>query len=176
MDLSELSKYKTVTERYKMSRNLISKQLKKKRFKNCFEIGGNLFKEENAVSIHSMSAWCRMCRISKKELREKIEFSCGSYEDYVYQDGDVVYCDPPYEGTGVDYNYGFDFVKFYDWAYSRPYPVYFSSYEISDKRFFKVWEKKRVSSLGETRVKFNEILWSNRPEIEGRKNLLKMFR
>lgn len=50
----------------------------------------------------------------------------------------VLYCDPPYEAT-ADYKEGkFDSKKFYGWVARQPYPVYFSSYEISDKRFKRV--------------------------------------
>lgn len=66
---------------------------------------------------------------------------------YVHQDGDVVYCDPPYEGT-ASYSGGFDHKAFYDWAASRDYPVYFSSYQnISDKRFKMIWAAGKVNLL-----------------------------
>lgn len=32
-----------------------------------------------------------------ESVERLIEFTCGSYEDYVYRDGDVVYCDIPYQ-------------------------------------------------------------------------------
>lgn len=46
----------------------------------------------------------------------------------------ILYCDPPYENA-TEYNEGgFDSKKFYDWVMSREYPVYVSSYKISDER------------------------------------------
>lgn len=47
----------------------------------------------------------------------------------------VVYCDPPYENTNEYVEGGFDSKAFYDWVANCNNPVYFSSYEISDKRF-----------------------------------------
>lgn len=47
----------------------------------------------------------------------------------------VVYCDPPYESTSEYVEKGFNHKAFYDWVATREYPVYFSSYKISDKRF-----------------------------------------
>ena len=71
--------------------------------------------------------------------------------DYVYQDGDIVYCDIPYEGTKGYDGKSFDHGQFYDWAYSRPYQVFFSSYDnISDKRFKIVFMKDKLSIFSAT--------------------------
>lgn len=61
-------------------------------------------------------------------LRCDIAITSGSYEDYIYQPHDVVYCDIPYEETNK-YITPFDWRAFYAWALSRPYPVYISSYD-----------------------------------------------
>lgn len=47
----------------------------------------------------------------------------------------VIYCDPPYEGTTEYAEGGFDHKTFYEWVAACKYPVYFSSYKISDDRF-----------------------------------------
>lgn len=57
-----------------------------------------------------------------------ITVTSGSYEDYIYQPKDVVYCDIPYQETNK-YITPFDCRAFYAWALSRPYPVYVSSYD-----------------------------------------------
>ena len=88
-----------------------------------------------------------------------IELNCGSYEEYHYQDGDVVYCDPPYEGTARYAKSGFDHTGFYDWVYSRPFPVWFSSYDISDKRFKCVFAIKKTSLLHNNGTKVWEKLY-----------------
>ena len=46
--------------------------------------------------------------------------------------------DPPYEGTNNYDKTDFNHAEFYDWVASRPYKVYFSCYDISDKRFYTV--------------------------------------
>lgn len=46
----------------------------------------------------------------------------------------VVYCDPPYEDTAEYRERGFNHKAFYDWVMSRDYPVYVSSYKVSDPR------------------------------------------
>ena len=39
----------------------------------------------------------RLEQLERLERLERLEIHLGSYEDYEYQEGDVVYCDPPYE-------------------------------------------------------------------------------
>ena len=74
-------------------------------------------------------------------------------------------CDSPYENTAKYSEDGFNHKEFYDWVASRPYKVYFSSYEISDKRFYKVWsEKKRKLMCGACIDKVTEYLYCNQPE------------
>ena len=104
--------------------------------------------------------------LQRLQSLERLEINCGSYEDYQYKDGDVVYCDPPYENTAKYSEDGFNHKKFYDWVASRPYQVYFSSYEISDTRFYKVWSKEKIQLLhGQgAGAKVQETIYCNQPD------------
>lgn len=96
-----------------------------------------------------------------QQLEQHFSFSCCGYEDYEYQDGDVVYCDPPYEGT-ADYGASFDHGRFYEWVKTRPYQVWFSSYQ-GVKGFRVVWAKQLRSSLGAGNSSINfECVYTNR--------------
>ena len=88
----------------------------------------------------------RLERLQQLQQLQQLEINCGSYLDYKYQEGDIVYCDPPYEGT-AEYVGGFDSKQFYDWVMSRPYQVWFSSYQISDKRPRMVWAKGKTNLM-----------------------------
>ena len=57
-----------------------------------------------------------------------LHVSSMSYEQYEHKDGDVVYCDPPYQNTGCDYNSEFNHDEFWEWVRTREYPVYVSEY------------------------------------------------
>lgn len=87
-----------------------------------------------------------------------------SYQDYEYQDGDVVYCDPPYENTTRYNNQDFDSKAFYEWVKTRPYQVWFSSYEISDNSFYKekIFSLQRIMSAQDQKSYANEYLYSNK--------------
>ena len=108
----------------------------------------------------------RLQRLQRLQRLERLEFSNISYTEYQYKDGDIVYCDIPYENTR---NYSsnktkFNHEQFYEWVLTRPYQVFFSSYEISNNRFYKVWEKTRRSTFSATNNKLlkQECIYSNR--------------
>ena len=83
----------------------------------------------------------RIQSLEALERLERLEMTCMDYREYKYQDGDVVYCDIPYQNNSGKKDYGgdFDFGAFYQWAVSRPYPVYFSSYKLGGI----VWERDK---------------------------------
>ena len=102
-------------------------------------------------------------QLERLQQLEWLEITCGSYDQYERKDGDVVYCDPPYEGT-AEYSGGFDHKAFYDWVASRDFPVYFSSYQnISDKRFKMIWAAEKVNLLAGAsgRKKNYECIYTN---------------
>lgn len=91
-------------------------------------------------------------------------FANMDYRQYEYQKGDIVYCDIPYEGT-EDYGIKFDHNAFYDWAESRTYPVYFSSYPTYNDRFELIWAKKHLSTLCATDnnvISYECLYWNRR--------------
>ena len=129
------------------------------------ELLQSLQRLERLQSLESMESLQRLQRLQSLQSLQSLEVKQGSYLDYVYEDGDIVYCDPPYEGTRNYDKTDFNHAEFYDWVASRPYKVYFSSYEISDKRFYKVWsEKKRKLMCGGCSDKVTEYLYCNQPE------------
>ena len=105
----------------------------------------------------------RLQQLEQLERLQQLEINCGSYLDYKYQEGDIVYCDPPYEGT-AEYAGGFDSKQFYDWVMTQPYQVWFSSYQISDKRPRMVWAKGKTNLMaGSSGQKQNyECIYTNR--------------
>ena len=111
----------------------------------------------------------RLQSLEHLEALNRLEVSNISYSDYEYKAGDVVYCDVPYEQKGKskcdDYGVNFDSLAFYEWAISRDYQLYFSSYEISDERFYKKKIKSVQALIGANTngQKVNEYLYSNKP-------------
>ena len=121
--------------------------------------------DDNITRVHRWDAYRRLLTLKQigKQKYCKVSVTCGGYLDYEYQEGDVVYCDPPYENTRCDgYGESFDSQQFYDWVASRPYQVFFSSYDITDKRFPVVWEKDLIETFSHERNARKERIYSNR--------------
>ena len=102
-------------------------------------------------------------RLERLQQLERLELKVMSYQDYEWQEGDIVYLDPPYENT-AEYSGGFNHKEFYEWVATRPYQVFFSSYNnISDKRFRMIWatEKHQLLKGGCGKVVY-ECLYTNK--------------
>ncbi len=120
---------------------------------------------ESLERLERLQSLERLERLQSLErLESNITFTVGSYEQYQWQEGDVVYCDIPYEGTDCRGYSNFDNKAFYEWAISRPYEVYVSSYKISDERFTEVWntEKGVLSNQFGTSNKTVERIFCNK--------------
>lgn len=119
--------------------------------------GVKKFKKDNGLPqlqrlerLQRMEEFTQIERLQRLEnISQYIKITNISYDKYQYREGDVVYLDPPYEGT-AEYDDKFDSKRFYDWCYSRPYQVWFSSYKISDKRFRVVFAKELNGTFSAT--------------------------
>lgn len=128
-----------------------------------------MLKSSNDPAPHRVIPLERLQSLEHLESLQRLEVSNISYEQYEYQDGDVVYCDVPYEQMGKescdDYGVNFDSIAFYTWAKTQPYQIFFSSYEISDDSFYSIKIKDVMSLIGANTnsQKRTEYLYSNKP-------------
>ena len=128
-------------------------------------------KESNDPTPNRLAPLERLQALTQLEALQRLEVRNISYEDFKYQEGDVVYCDVPYEQKEKnicdDYGLTFDSLAFYNWVKTRDYQVYFSSYEISDNSFYKIKIKEvhRLMSANNQSATDTEYLYSNRPII-----------
>lgn len=165
IDFSPIDGIRGLKERRLATRKLVFRNLAEKGV--LVKKGSHYYKNGKLIDIiQSLERLERLERLQSLESLQKIEFSSKSYEDYNYRDGDIVYCDPPYEGTEKYCKEGFDHRSFYDWVASRQYQVWFSSYGISDDRFFPVWKKNRRSCLSSTNKSLikEEVIYTNKKE------------
>ena len=128
-----------------------------------------LIQEKNARYAELLQPLQYLQSLTRLEALQRLEVSNISYEQYKYRDGDIVYCDVPYEQTDKkscdDYGVNFNSLEFYEWVKAQPYQVFFSSYEISDDSFYSVKVKTICSLIGANTndKKVNEYLYSNKP-------------
>ena len=85
----------------------------------------------------------------------QIVASADDYCNYVYQDDDVVYCDPPYANTSK-YTVDFDNEGFWQWCRTRNFPVYISEYRAPED-FISVWSKEKRRLFSSSNLSANAI-------------------
>lgn len=117
----------------------------------------------NLESLQNLESLERLQRLQSLEGLESLEMSNDTFLNYQHKQGDVVYCDPPYESAKKYRNGNFNHQEFYEWIATADYPIYFSSYFISDDRFTPIWAKNVYKLYGSTTnsKKSTEVLYCN---------------
>ena len=114
---------------------------------------------ERLQSLQSLQSLESLERLESLESLERqnvqIVASADDYRNYVYQDGDVVYCDPPYENTDK-YTVDFDNEGFWQWCRTRDFPVYVSEYRAPED-FISVWSKEKRRLFSRSNLSANTI-------------------
>lgn len=135
------------------------KRIKKGKMNNSDEIESL----QTLQSLECLESLERLERFQRLDGLQRITITNESYEEYVYKDGDVVYCDPPYNET-TDYSAhgagSFDFSRFSEWALSQTYPIYISSYELPPP-FILVNEMVKAQTCGMYNNLVIERLYTN---------------
>lgn len=86
-----------------------------------------------------------------KQLRlpnvDRLTITNKSYEEYEPKDGDIIYCDPPYENTDQYQAEAFNYKAFYKWAADLNRPVFVSSYDINHPGLTCIYAKTKRELL-----------------------------
>lgn len=87
-------------------------------------------------------------QLERLEQLQRLEMTTMDYREYEYRDGDVVYCDIPYDTPTSKTCYGLKFghKAFYEWAKAQPYPIFYSSYVNGDEPNL-IWSKDKQSTI-----------------------------
>ena len=111
---------------------------------------------KNTQSLQSLESLERLERLERLESQNvQIVASADDYCNYVYQDGDVVYCDPPYANTSK-YTVDFDNEGFWQWCRTRNFPVYISEYRAPED-FISVWSREKRRLFSRSNLSANTI-------------------
>ena len=104
-------------------------------------------------------------RLESLESLQSLEVHSGDYRAVEIPAGAVVYCDIPYRGTAEYIAGTFDHDAFYEWALSRPYPVFVSEYAMPSE-FVCVWDiKHRCILSGTANNAVTEKLFCNKKDF-----------
>lgn len=105
------------------------------------------FRLNNLTRLANVERVMRLGEIGEELSKKKIIITNKDYREYKPIDGDIIYCDIPYQDTD-SYNAGaFDHDAFYKWASSLNYPVYVSSYNINTEGLYLIYAKRKKSNL-----------------------------
>ena len=112
---------------------------------------------ERLERLQSLQSLESLESLQSLQSLQSLEVLRGDYRDVPIPPRSVVYCDPPYQGTNCKaYSGGaFDHAAFWEWARSRPFPVYVSEYHAPED--FAVWceidHNSRMSAKGAFAIK-----------------------
>ena len=108
---------------------------------------------QSLQSLQSLESLERLERLESQNVQ--IVASADDYCNCVYQDDDVVYCDPPYANTSK-YTVDFDNEGFWQWCRTRNFPVYISEYRAPED-FISVWSKEKRRLFSSSNLSANAI-------------------
>ena len=103
--------------------------------------------------LQSLESLQRLQSLESLQRLQSLEVTAKDYADIEILQNSVVYCDIPYKGTngyGLDDSKdNFDHARFYEWALSRNFTVFISSYSLPDD-FAPIAIKGKRSLLAHT--------------------------
>jgi hypothetical protein len=120
---------------------------------NGVEISGEACKSlrdvESLERIHGLARLHGLAQV------QGLETSFLSYSDYQHEDGDIVYCDPPYACVrGYRFmkraKITFDNAAFWEWVNAQPFPIFVSEYS-APSGFNAIWSKGKIGLFNKTK-------------------------
>lgn len=121
---------------------------------------GENFRQLAALeSLSRVQALERLQALERVQASERLHSDFGKYTDFKYEDGDVVYCDPPYACVSEECG-GYRFMKrakmtfdndaFWEWVNAQPFPIFVSEYS-APSGFNAIWSKEKIGLFGKTK-------------------------
>ena len=97
---------------------------------------------KNLECLQTDESLCRVQsleRINSVDVPPVLSVTTGDYRALNFEQGGIIYCDPPYKNTGQYHTVGtFDFEAFYSWCLHQSNPVFISEYTMPEDRFVPV--------------------------------------
>lgn len=103
-----------------------------------FERLKNLETLQTDESLCRLQSLERLERITDVDVPPVLTVTTGNYRALTFEQGGIIYCDPPYKTTSERYGRGFDFEDFYAWCLHQSNPVFISEYTMPEDRFVPV--------------------------------------
>ena len=145
IDLTPVLTISDLRERY-----LKAKQLSRK--------NGIIIKIRHFDSINRLNS---LATAFSEEEKHRLTIGSVDYAEVGIPSDSVIYCDPPYRGTGVYHKAkGFNHDRFYEWALRQTVPVFVSEYAMPEE-FVEVaaWQKRCTMSQTSNSLRTTEKLF-----------------
>ena len=93
---------------------------------------------ESLERLQSLERLERITDVDVPPCAPALNVTTGDYKALTFEQGGIIYCDPPYKSTKERYGREFDFAGFYSWCEHQANPVFISEYTMPEDRFVPV--------------------------------------
>ena len=96
---------------------------------------------KNLETLQTDESLCRLQSLERKtdvDVPPVLTVTTEDYRALNFEQGGIIYCDPPYKSTEERYGREFDFNGFYSWCEHQANPVFISEYTMPEDRFVPV--------------------------------------
>jgi len=121
---------------------------------------------ENDERLQRLESLERLERITDVDVPPVLTVTTGDYRALNFEQGGIIYCDPPYKTTKERYDRDFDFDDFYSWCEHQANPVFISEYTMPEDRFVPVAAVTVTRKLNAAKSSIcHEKIWRPRTQL-----------
>lgn len=132
-----------------------------------FERLKNLETLQTDESLCRLQSLERLERIADVDVPSVLTVTTEDYKALTFEQGGIIYCDPPYKSTAERYGREFDFDAFYSWCEAQTLPVYISEYSMPEDRFVPVAAFTVTRKLSDKKSSIcHEKIWRPRCQLD----------
>ena len=124
--------------------------------------------DESLCRLQSLERLERLERIPDVDVPPVLTVTTRDYRALTFEQGGIIYCDPPYKNTGQYHTVGtFDFEAFYSWCLHQSNPVFISEYTMPEDRFVPVASFTVTRKMGAQKSSIcPEKIWRPRCQLD----------
>lgn len=131
-----------------------------------FERLKNLETLQTDESLHRLQSLKSLERITDVDVPPVLTVTTGDYRALNFEQGGIIYCDPPYKSTEERYGREFDFDAFYSWCEHQANPVFISEYTMPEDRFVPVASFTVIRKMDTKKSSIcHEKIWRPRAQL-----------
>ena len=124
---------------------------------------------KNLETLQTDESLCRLQsleRITDVDVPPVLTVTTEDYKALTFEQGGIIYCDPPYKTTKERYDRDFDFDDFYSWCEHQANPVFISEYTMPEDRFVPVAAVTVTRKLNAAKSSIcHEKIWRPRTQL-----------